>query len=96
MLFAGAKTSDQIYWHYQRFHTFHAQPWSHDPLADFYDFRQRDAQRIHELGRSRFIDPQESVWLPTLTGGLRMFLGMYGFMLSRRVYPDRWRLPKTG
>ncbi|WP_153555247.1 hypothetical protein [Roseimaritima sediminicola] len=42
----------------------------------------------------RFVDPQETVWLPTIGGGLLMYFGMYGFMLLRRVYPDRWRLPK--
>ncbi len=96
MLFASATSSDQIYWHYQRFSSFGPRPFSEDPIDDYYQFRCRDAQRIHELGRSRFVDPQETVWLPTLGGGLRMYFGMYGFMLLRRVYPDRWRLNRAG
>ncbi|QEG40215.1 hypothetical protein [Roseimaritima ulvae] len=95
MLFASAKTTDHIYWHYQRFSSFRPQPFSEDPIGDYYQFRQRDAKRIEELGRLRFIDPQETVWLPTLGGGLRVFFGMYGFMLLRRVYPDRWRLKRA-
>lgn len=94
MVFPSASATKLESLHRQRLTLIEARSFSDDPMSDFRRLRQEDAEKICESGLGRFIDADESVWLPTWLGGLKMFVKLYAFMLGRRIYPHRMRLKR--
>ena len=92
MVFPRATATKLNTLHRDRLALFVPQPFSDDPMDDFHELRKQHAESVCQMGMGRFINAEESIWLPTLVGGVKMTAKLYAFMLARRAYPHRWRL----
>ncbi len=95
MVFPRASAMELEQLHRRRLAGKTAFPWGDDPVAEIDRWRAESAQDAVHRGVASFVDDQKDFVRLGFVSSVRNVFRTHAFMWGRRIYPHRWRVPKS-